>query len=143
MKNPETDLLAIDQTVAALYEVISIKRGGEPDWERFRALFYPRARLISNTGEEPVIWTVEEFSHYYKERISGGTVSEFYEGEISGKTDIFGNIAHRFSTYQAIPPKRGINSIQLLKAGGRWRITSIIWNDETDRFPIPEKYLAK
>ncbi|HEX8338140.1 MAG TPA: hypothetical protein VF621_15590 [Pyrinomonadaceae bacterium] len=36
---------------------------------------------------------------------------------------------------------RGINSIQLMHDGRRWRLLSIFWEAETPGTPIPEKYL--
>lgn len=142
MPDSSVELPAIEAAVRELYAVISIKKGEIPDWEKFRGLFYPGARLISNSAAEPFVWTVKEFISYYKERIGDNTVREFYEGEISHKTEIFGKISHRFSTYEARPYKRGINSIQLMKVNDQWLVTSLIWNDEDSDFPIPETYLA-
>ncbi len=142
MPDSSVELPAIEAAVRELYAVISIKKGEIPDWKKFRSLFYPGARLISNSVAEPIVWTVEEFISYYKERIGDNTVREFYEGEISHKTEIFGKIAHRFSTYEARPYKRGINSIQLMKVSDQWLVTSLIWNDEDSDFPIPETYLV-
>jgi len=141
MSDNENSLAEIDEAVKELYRVISIKKGEIPDWEKFRSLFFPGAQLISNSGEEPLVWSVEEFIAFYRERIKDKTIEEFYEGEIAQKTEIFGKIAHRFSTYQAKPYKRGINSIQLLKTENRWLVTSLIWNDEQMDLPIPKKYL--
>lgn len=141
MNGYEKTLAEIDETMKELYGVITIKKGEIPDWEKFRSLFFPGAQLISNSGEEPLAWSVEEFIAYYRERINDKTIEEFYEGEIAQKTEIFGKIAHRFSTYEAKPYKRGINSIQLLQTGNKWLVTSLIWNDEQANLPIPGKYL--
>ena len=141
MNHDEKSLAEINETVRELYRVISIKKGETPDWEKFRSLFFSGAQLISNSAEEPLVWSVEEFVDYYRERITDKTIEEFYEGEIAQKTEIFGKIAHRFSTYEAKPYKRGINSIQLLKTENKWLVTSLIWNDEGTELPIPEKYL--
>jgi hypothetical protein len=112
MNVSEKSFAEISETVADLYRVISIKKGEIPDWEKFRSLFFPGAQLVSNSGETPVAWGVEKFISYYRERIKDKTVEEFQEGEIAQKTEIFGKIAHRFSTYEAKPYKRGINSIR-------------------------------
>jgi hypothetical protein len=108
MSDSKKPLADINETVKNLYRAISIKKGEMPDWEKFRSLFFPGAQLISNTGEKPLVWSVEEFIAYYRERIKDKTVEEFYEGEIAQKTEIFSKIAHRFSTYEAKPYKRGI-----------------------------------
>jgi hypothetical protein len=71
----------------------------------------------------------------------------FYESEIARRTEVFGNIAHVFSTYESrrakadAPFARGINSIQLLKDGDRWWIVTIFWDAEQPNKPIPPEYL--
>lgn len=37
----------------------------------------------------------------------------------------------------AEPAARGVNSFQLIRFGGRWWITSVVWDVETDDRPIP------
>src|SRR2546428_497033 len=42
------DVDTVDHIIAALYDVISGPAGQARDWERFRSLFIPEARLIPN-----------------------------------------------------------------------------------------------
>jgi hypothetical protein len=72
----------------------------------------------------------------------------FFEKEVARQTEVFGHIAHVFSTYEsrhsledAKPFARGINSIQLMNDGKRWWIITIYWQAEDDKNPLPEKYL--
>lgn len=72
----------------------------------------------------------------------------FYEREVARRTEVFNNIAHVFSTYEAVHSKtdkkpflRGINSIQLLNDGKRWWVLNIFWQAETPENPLPPKYL--
>ena len=72
----------------------------------------------------------------------------FYETEKARRVDLYGNIAHVFSTYESrhapgdkTPFMRGINSFQLLNDGKRWWIITIYWQGETPENPIPKKYL--
>jgi len=74
----------------------------------------------------------------------------FYEKEASRQTEMFGNIAHVFSTYEsrhgpddAKPFQRGINSMQLMNDGKRWWVVTIFWQGEDEKNPLPEKYLKK
>jgi hypothetical protein len=70
----------------------------------------------------------------------------FYEIELERRVEQFGNIAHAWSTYEERrDPKapaierRGINSIQLFRGPDRrWRIMSIIWDNERDGVNLPE-----
>jgi hypothetical protein len=72
----------------------------------------------------------------------------FFEREVARRTEMFGNIAHVFSTYEARhkvedkdPLVRGINSIQLMNDGKRWWIVTVFWQAETPDNPLPKKYL--
>ena len=104
--------------------------------------------MIRNDGNSSEIMTVDDFLKSYSERINDGTIKSFYEGEISHITEIFGTIAHRFSTYETKfeltnpePFNIGINSIQYIKIGKNWKISSIVWNNQNDKLRIPDKYL--
>ena len=95
------DVQSIDAIIAAIYDVIS-GPAGERDWERDRHLFLPQARLI-RTGKRPdgsvryQVMTVDEFAADAAPILEKG----FYETEIARTTEIFGNIAHAFSTYES------------------------------------------
>jgi hypothetical protein len=143
------DVTTMDSTIAALYDVIS-GPAGKRNWDRFRSLFVPGARLIPTgprqTGEVGArILTVED----YVQR--GSALFEkqgFFEREVARRTETFGNIAHLFSTYESRhakddpkPFQRGINSIQLMNDGKRWWVVTIFWQGEDEKHPLPEKYL--
>src|SRR6476620_5493574 len=49
--NP-ADVASMDAIIKAVYEVISGEAGQKRDWNRFRSLFYPGARMIG-TGKNP------------------------------------------------------------------------------------------
>jgi len=147
------DVQSIESLLAATYDVISGPAGKKRDWERFRSLFYPGARLIP-TGKRPGdtevrarVLTPED----YIERGRAGLEKEgFFERGVSNKIDRYGNIAHVFSTYEsrhnyddAKPFQRGINSFQMVFDGKRWWVMTILWQGETSDTPIPEEYLKK
>lgn len=73
----------------------------------------------------------------------------FFEVEVSHTSERFGNLVHRFSTYESYralglePFSRGINSIQLLQMDNRWWIVTIFWQSESESLPLPEKYLPE
>ena len=159
--NP-ADVATLDSIIAALYDVISGPAGKRRDWDRFRSLFAPGARLIPTgprrppgtppdaplTGSEeyaPRALAPEDYV-----RLSGPFLEGqgFFERETARRTEQFGHIAHAFSTYEgklkspdAKPFVRGINSIQLVNDGKRWWIITVFWEAETERTPLPEKYL--
>jgi hypothetical protein len=142
------ELESLDLLTRDLYASISFTPGRHPDLNRLKSLFLPPGKLINNNEEEPLVWDVEAFAEIYRHQIATGAVASFAEEEITGRTDIFANIAHRFSTYQARVRAGdseavilGINSIQFIKTQGVWRVVSIVWNDQKEDRPIPEKYL--
>ena len=140
----------IDAVITELYAVISGPAGQERDWDRERNLFFPGAKLIrtsiDDTGK-PQALAMDMAS--YIENVNDYLVQNgFFEYEIARKTEIFGNVAHVFSTYEAKhraedaePFKRGINSIQLFFDGERWWIINMIWDNKRPGNPMPERYL--
>src|SRR4051794_4671809 len=59
------DVESIDAILKALYEVISGPKGQARDWDRFRSLFAPEARLIparAAAGEERPLASIRPLS---------------------------------------------------------------------------------
>lgn len=133
------DVKSLDAIIHALYEVISGPAGQKRDWDRFRSLFLPGARLIlaiSRRGEEPRarLLSVED---YVRRTAPMFQQEDFWESEQGRRSRTFGNAAHAFSSYESRRKKRGkpfhrgVNSIQLFSDGTRWWIATVMWN--TDR----------
>lgn len=146
------DVSSLDAILAALYDVISGPAGQKRDWDRFRSLFIPGARLIPTGGPagqpaRAVVWSPDE----YAQRAGASLERDgFFEREIGRSVDTFGRITQVFSVYDSKrtladpkPFQRGINSIQLLNDGTRWWVVSIYWDAERPDNPIPERYLKK
>jgi hypothetical protein len=147
------DVASIDSIMKAVYDAISGDVGAKRDWDRFRSLFHKDARLIP-TGKNPETKVVgaramtpneyiEQASPYFEK-------NGFFEREIYRKTDVFGNIAHVFSSYASFkkaddkePFARGINSFQLMNDGKRWWVVTIYWQGESPENLIPKEYLPK
>jgi len=150
--NP-ADVASPDALLAANYAVLSGPAGQKRDWNRFRSLYLPDARLGSvrhvNGGADLVThsFTLEEFiafcENYFK-------TESFYEKEILRHADHYSNIMQIFSTYESRhdpkdpkPFARGINGFQLFFDGHRWWIASALWQGETPDAPVPEEFLPK
>lgn len=148
--NP-SDVASIDAIMKAVYDVISGDAGQKRDWDRFRTLFHKDARMIP-TGKNPNTGLVGARAlspeDYVKRNEPFFAKEGFYEKEVARQTDIYGNIAHVFSTYESFhsladkkPFMRGINSFQLLNDSKRWWVVTIYWQGETPENPIPKQYL--
>ena len=144
------DVESIDAIVAAVYDVISGEAGEARDWDRWRSLFIPEARLIPTVVRDGSVgyrvMTPEDYA------ASSGPFLEqngFHEVEVARTQESFGQIAHLFSTYEsrrseadAEPFARGINSFQLFNDGTRWWVVSIMWDSERPGNPIPDRYIG-
>lgn len=153
--HPEADMAdveSVDAIIAAVYDVISGPAGQARDWDRFRSLFRPDAKLIP-TGLSPAgqlnvqYWGVEDYI-----RQAGGFLEErgFFETELHRVQEGYGRIVHLFSTYDSKwnaddeePFARGINSFQLVNDGTRWWVVNIFWQGESPGNEIPAKYLPQ
>lgn len=146
----QADVESIDAIIAALYNVISGAAGEARNWDRMRTLFLPEAKMVA-TGVGPngeIIKRVMTVEDYITRNGPMLEKNGFFEKEIFRKQEVFGRIAHCFSTYAAKrtiddkePFMRGINSIQLYNDGKRWWILSIFWQAENKDLQLPKEYL--
>jgi hypothetical protein len=130
------DVETLDAILRTLYEVISGPAGQARDWDRYRSLFLPDARLmpvVSIPGEKVRVrmLSVED----YIQRVEPIFATEnFWERETSRQAETIGHFAHVLSSYESLrdpnglPFERDANSIQLLNDGSRWWIVSVLWN---------------
>ena len=146
------DVASVDAIVAAVYDVISGPAGQARDWDRWRSLFIPEARLIAvgrrqEGVAQPRVMTPEDYV-----QSAGGSLEEsgFFEDEIGRVQEEFGPVVHLFSAYQSRrtlddpePFSRGINSFQLMHDGNRWWVVTIFWTSEGPDFPIPQRYITR
>ena len=143
------DVATPEAIVTALYDVISGPKGQARDWNRFRSLFAPDARMIP-MGKRPdgtvghrTLTPEDYITRSEKLLIEDG----FREREVSRVVEQFGPLVHVFSTYEAFrkeepkPFMRGINSIQVMHDGKRWWLVTVAWTAETPELPLPAKYL--
>ncbi len=146
------DVETIDGIIAAVYGAISGPAGAPRQWDRFRSLMAPGARLIP-TGTNPQgqtshrVWTVEEYVAAAGPNL---TANGFFEVEIGRVAERYGPVVHMMSAYASrrtddpdeVPFQRGVNSFQLMFDGTRWWVVTIFWASETPDNPIPERLLG-
>lgn len=145
------DTETLDNTLATLYAVISGEKGEARDWERFKNLFIPEARLIpSGVRDGKLSYRIMTPDGYVENAGKWLVENGFHEVEISRKTEEYGSLVHVWSTYESYRSKadekpfaRGINSIQLMNDGERWWVMQIYWLGESEALPLPGKYLPK
>jgi hypothetical protein len=126
----------LDDILRASYETISGAARHKRDWETFRSLFAPGARLmpvVSVPGERARVRVLSPEDYIMRvEPIFA--VEDFWEVESSREVAQFGRVAHVLSHYVSLrtpdgePFEKGTNSIQLFWDDARWWIVSIMWN---------------
>jgi hypothetical protein len=144
------DVKSIDSILVALYGVIS-GPAGQRDWDRFRSLFLPQARLTSSRKNADGSFRIRPMSveDYAKGAGDYFLQHAFFESPIVNHVQSFGNISQVFSSYESrhaaaeAPFARGINSIQLLNDGSRWWIVSILWDEERSDNPLPKEFASR
>jgi hypothetical protein len=130
---------AIGAVVDEMYAMIS-GPAGPRDWSRQDNCFLPQARQVRTWVDEQGKPQMKSMSldDYERDTTPFFAVNDFYEVETSRRIDLFGNIAHVWSGYEARrspddrePERRGINSIQLFRHPDLgWRIMHMIWDNE-------------
>jgi hypothetical protein len=134
-----TDEAAIGAAIEEMYAMVSGPKGPR-DWSRQANCFLPEARQVRTWVDEQgrpqkLSMTLDE---YQANTTPFFADNDFYEVETGRRIDLFGNIAHVWSNYEARrspddaePERRGINSVQLFKhAEHGWRIIHMIWDNE-------------
>ena len=139
------DLEAISAAVDEMYAMISGPQGPR-DWSRQANCFHPQARQIRTwvDGDGRPAMKMMGLDDYARDTAPYFAENDFYEVETGRRIDLFGNIAHVWSAYEARrspddgePERRGINSIQLFRDADRgWRIVSMIWDNEREGVAI-------
>lgn len=137
----------IDAAINGMYEMIS-GPAGPRDWSRQKDSFHPQARQmrtrVDADGRASI--SIMGLDDYAADTTAFFAQNAFWEVETGRKVQVFGNMAHAWSRYEArtspddtTPERRGINSIQLYKdPDAGWRIVNMIWDNERPGVPLPE-----
>lgn len=137
----------LDRLTSEFFRAVSFEEGGTPPFNNIRGLFIEGGLLIKNTACTPEISTVSEFIEPRQASVRSGELTRFNEAELTETTEIFGNVAHRFSSYaksgtmKSVPfVARGMISTQFILTPGGWKISAMAWDDERPGLSILEQY---
>lgn len=126
----------IEKVLNTFYEIISGDKTEQRDWVTFRTLFYPGALLFPNSvTTNPTITKGIKVNEYISDLERFLRQNEFFENGLITHTVIENNIASIISTYEAKrspseqPFKHGVNFVHFICVEGKWKITSMIWQD--------------
>lgn len=140
--------LTIDELTNTFFGLFSNKDRNKVDLSAIYQLFIPEGLIIKNVSSEPEIYNLHQFIEPREKMLKEGILVDFKEEELSERTEIFGNIAHRFCLYcksgvmsGAAFESRGMKMIQFVKTPNGWKMSSLAWDDEREGLAIPDEYL--
>lgn len=143
--NPQAVKNELDTLAQAFFRAVSFEPGGVPPYYDIHALFIDAGLLIKNTGAAPEISSMREFIAPRQALVDSGALTRFREWELSETTQIFGNIAHRYSAYGKAGTMngeafeaRGMISTQFVKTPEGWKMSSMAWDDERPGLSLPD-----
>ena len=140
---------SINGIVKGMLRLVSLQKGKQSDWERFRNLFLPTAQFTVINHSDSISHAVEtvgleEFislmhDPYYE--------NGYLEVEINKAVNEYNGIANVFQSFHGKDSEgleeNGINSYQLVYFNNRWWIANLVWTVEDNGVKIPKKYLKK
>jgi hypothetical protein len=144
------DVDSPESVVRAMYQSVSCLPA--PDWDRFKSLFFPGARLVnvrrSDESGGSLARGVSPDDFAARAAVTA-VADKFTQRELNHKALRYGDLVLHWSAYEArrspanAPPLilRGIQSFQLVRSDGRWWITEITWQNDLDAGPVPDEYL--
>jgi ribosomal-protein-serine acetyltransferase len=127
---------AIDELTTAFFGAFTNIGSVVPKLDLLYELLIPEAMIIKNINATPVVYDVKGFVDPRLALLTDGSLADFSEEETSERTDIFGNIAQRFSGYKKSWIAQGVsfsgsgtNSFQFVRTSAGWKIASVVWDD--------------
>jgi len=136
------DKQRIDALAAAFFGAFSVENARRDGLAVLRELFIPEAVIIKAGGAAPEVSSVAQFIEPRARLLAGGSLLAFVEQELSERTEIFGSIALRSSTYVKSGvlhgtsfEGRGVKLMQLVKTAEGWRLSALSWEDEPTSQP--------
>lgn len=140
----------LDRLMAEFFRAVSFESGETPPYENIQTLFVEAGLLIKNSATPPEISTVRQFLEPRQAMVAAGELTRFRESELSETTEIFGNVAHRFSAYaksgtlKRVPFEgRGMISTQFVLTPAGWKMSAMAWDDERPGLSIPDRYAPR
>jgi hypothetical protein len=137
----------IRRLIGEFFRAVSFEGGRRPPYDVLHDLFIVDGKIIRNSGAVPEISTVAQFIEPRLAMVDAGELTSFYEGELADVTEIFGNVAHRFSTYEKRGTTsgeplaaKGVISTQFVRTPNGWKISSMAWDDERPGLALPDRY---
>ncbi|GIF41625.1 DUF4440 domain-containing protein [Actinoplanes xinjiangensis] len=146
-EDPQAVRAVLETLIRRFFAAVSFESGQRPTYEVLHELFIEDGKLIKAGGARPEITTVQHFIEPRQRSVDSGELSAFHESETAEITEVFGDVAHRFSIYTkhgvlgGTPfTGRGMISTQFVRTPEGWKLISMAWDDERTGLTIPDRY---
>ena len=137
------DRAAIAGIVRTFFAAFSSGPDADARLDALREAFLPEAVIVRTCGAEPAVYDLDSFIAPRQALLSGGTLVDFHEWELTGHTEVFGDIAQHFCSYAKAGVQdgtpftgRGMKTLQFIRTPAGWRISAAAWDDERDGLTI-------
>jgi len=134
-----SDKDAIDSLTRSFFGVFSNRGGRAPNLDALYEMCLPEAVVVKACADVPTVYDLRGFIEPRVRLLSDGRLRDFFEEELSGRTDIFGGVAQRFCSYRKSGlldgqrfETKGMKCLQFVKSAGRWYLSAVAWDDERD-----------
>jgi hypothetical protein len=129
---------ALAALMADFFAAVSFKPGNRPAYNRLQTLCARASRFVNASADPPEFVDLAEFIAPRQRLVDAFELTAFEEVETTAATNVFGNIAQRWSAYTKLGTRhgqdfsaRGFVSTQFVLLDGAWLITSMAWDDQT------------
>jgi hypothetical protein len=126
----------IDEVAAAFFNAFSNPGGVPENIDALYDLFIREAIIVNNIGGATQVYDVRGFVEPRREILTNGSLTDFREWEVAEHTELFGNIAQRFSRYEKAWTASGrtftgmgVKSLQFIRTHAGWKISALAWDD--------------
>jgi hypothetical protein len=136
----EKDKSEIISCVVKFYQLISGNCSDKRDWPEFSRLFAQNAKLTAiknGNGDNIISLNVHDYISRLSQYLEN---NDFWERGSDFQVTICDHIASISSTYEASTErdfratmKCGVNFVHLVKINNRWKIFSMLWEDDPER----------
>lgn len=142
--SPAADHAEVSRVATIFFAAFTSGPECDAQLEALREVFLPQALIVKTCGHQPTMYDVDTFIAPRRALLTSGTLTQFREWEVSERTELFGSIAHRFSSYAKCGIQngsafsvRGMKTLQFVRSTAGWRISAVAWDDERDGLTVP------
>ena len=137
-----------EQVISSVYKLVSSEAGKTPDWNLVRSVFLENAVVVLRVSRDSTAvfslqGFIDDFVRFYS--IPAVQKNGFTEKVVRMKPMVIGNIAHILVLYEAHvpgtarPPQQGVDSWELVKVDGKWKIACVTNEIPSKERPLPRE----